>query len=422
LTVCALLQGVPAAALRHKLKTLKGTIWAGVADKMAGSNGNAADRLLEALAGKRLAGQSEDETRRYCLAQITRWDVHVDDWLAVDPVFKRRAELPRRTVEEVAGLFSGTRWLWQDWIPRGYLSMIAGKPGAGKSYVAAWLATNAIMGGHFPDDRPTAEDRELAEVMWIDTEATQPLLIERLKLLAAPTTRFWWPLDPKAPGEPFPPVMLSDERWVGIVADLALQHRPVWIIVDALRGAHSADENSSEVQTMLGSAAAIARDVGCAFTFIHHLRKGQKGDKGEVTIDMVRGSSAIVAMMRVIVAVDAPDPTREEKRMRVIKSNLGLCPKPIGIQVDARGPMTLDQAPNVPRGLSAVARAEEFLLAQLQSGPRGVDDLVECAAALGITKRSLQRARSQLKLQPVKLEGHWELSLPPREGQEPPPF
>jgi hypothetical protein len=42
-----------------------------------------------------------------------------------------------------------TEWLWENWIPRGYLSMIVGKPGSG-SPTSPLDAANAIGGGKYP--------------------------------------------------------------------------------------------------------------------------------------------------------------------------------------------------------------------------------------------------------------------------------
>ena len=420
LTVCAILRGTPAAALRHRLKEIQGTVWERIADKVSGaSNGNTGERILQALAGCRLAGMDEDMSRRHCLGQIARWDSLVDEWLLLDPVVSKRGALPRKNMEDVDGILASTTWLWEPWIPRGYLSMIVGRPGAGKSFVAAWVGTNAILGGTYPDGQQAVEDREKAEILWLDTESTQGLLRERLQVLASPKRRFWWPTDPRDAGNAFPAVNLGKDYWLGLVADHALHHRPCWIVVDSLRGSHQADENSSDVQAMLSGAAAIARDVGCGFTFIHHLRKAQHGESGEVTLDMVRGSTAIVAMMRSVIAIDQPDSTQTAVRMRVIKSNLAGFPKPLGLSIDERGPIRLDEAPQVQRTWNATERAVEFLLATLNAGPRVTQEVMAEAESQGITRRAVERARDRLRCVSVKIEGHWEMSLPVRDGQSP---
>lgn len=419
LVVAAILRGVPRAALRHRIQQLKGSAWGKVADAVSPTrNGSGGEKLLEAFEGVRVVGRTEAETRRQMLAEVAHFDQHVDTWLAEDPEFKRRNELPMRSLAEVAGMFDEIEWVWEGWIPVGFLSMIAGVPGVGKSFVAQWIAGNLVLGGQFPDGTQCPEDQG-RKILWIDTEGTTQLLVERAREMGIPGDRFIWPLDPKHPTEDFPAVDLSKDYWVGLVSDFALRVRPAWIVVDALRGAHSMDENSSDVQKMLGYCAALARDVKCGFSFVHHLRKRHPGEN-EVTMEMVRGSSALAAMMRVIVAVDAPDPLSDEIRLRLLKSNLGKKPDPVGLRLEDSGPVRLDGAPSAPRRLTAVELAAEFLRLRLEKGPVASVEIFAEAAEKGISKASITRARYQLNIVPVKMEGHWEWSLPARREEEEP--
>lgn len=419
LTVCALMRGTRRAALKHRLKQLEGTAWGHIAEAVANvSNGNGATRLRNAMDSIRLAGMDAETTRKHLMGEIVRWDAFVDGWLLDDAEFIRRRGLPDKTVEEVSGMFDDTTWLWEDWLPRGNLSMICGRPGVGKSWVAAWIGANLIANGSLPDGSH-AEQAQDSCVVWIDTEGTHNLLVRRLKLLAVAGGRFKWPLDPNNASDPFPVVDFAKPHWMTTVMDYAIDKMPIWIVVDSLRGAHGADENSSEVQAMLSNCAAIARDVGCGFTFLHHLRKSNQWETGEITLDMVRGSSAIAAMMRVVIAIDQPDVTNKALRMRVIKSNLSLMPEPVGIELRADGPVRLDWSPSVPRPMSAADRACEFLVARLQQGPRPAIEMLEEAKQLGISQASLIRARAKLMIVVARIEDHWEWSLPVKEGQIP---
>ena len=423
LTVAAILRGNPQAALRNHIVRLKGTVWGAIASKITGStNGTSAEKLIGATAGLRLAGETVDKTRRLLLAKIVEQEPRLDAWLANDEQFKRRSAMPRKNIKEVAGMFDDTEWLWDGWIPRGYLSMIVGRPGAGKSYVAAWLASNAILGGKFPDGHDSELDRKTSEIMWIDTEASHALMVQRLKIMGGPLTRFFWPLDPTNPGESFPAVNLAKQKWAEIVADMAYSNKPAWIFVDSLRGSHGSDENSSDMQTVLATSAAIARDVHCGFTYVHHLRKAAPGETPEVTLDMVRGSTAIVAVARVVIAIDAPDPLRPEKRMRVIKSNLAEMPEAIGISIGAGGPLVIGDIPKPPKRFSAVDKAKEFLLVRLRLGPAPQQELIEDAEAQGISTISLRRAQRDLGVVATKtrgINGYWQWALPAHEGQVP---
>lgn len=43
------------------------------------------------------------------------------------------------------------RWLWQDWLPEGKLSLLAGSPGTGKTTLAVAMAAIVSAGGVWPD-------------------------------------------------------------------------------------------------------------------------------------------------------------------------------------------------------------------------------------------------------------------------------
>ena len=81
------------------------------------------------------------------------------------------------------------------------------------------------------------------------------------------------------------------------------------IVVDSLRGAHRGRENDSDLISLVGWLAAMARDTGKPVLLTHHLRKRSQGEGEEVTLDRIRGTSAILQPARVVWALDRPDPT-----------------------------------------------------------------------------------------------------------------
>ena len=93
-------------------------------------------------------------------------------------------------------------------------------------------------------------------------------------------------------------------------------HKPYLVVIDALRSAHKGDENSSRVAGVLEPLAEIARDTGVAILVIHHLRKLAHGE--EVSMDSTRGSNALTAICRSILAIDAPDPEPQEPLAAVV--------------------------------------------------------------------------------------------------------
>ena len=417
LLISALLRGWPLRAFRHRMPELEETAWGTIAKRVAGANGNGADKLVAAFRGIQAPGKDEDETRRGMLGTIAKMDPLVDDWLQTDPEIVRLLGLPSVSFADVADMLHATSWLWEGWIPKGNVSMLVGRPGVGKSMALAWFATKLLAGGTMPDG---AEIEPMGgNIMWIDTEGTQALTLERLTRMGADLSRFEWPIDPGKRSDPFPMIDLAEKKWIDIIADLAIVKRPASIIVDSLRGSFRGSEKESErMQEVLGAAAAIARDVCCGHVFSHHLRKLMPGENSEVTLDDVRGSGAIVAMARVVVAIDQPDRESKALRLRALKSNLAAFPKPLGLEVGERIEWT-DKVPEAPRRETTVDKAREFLITRLVKGPVSSIELFEEAQAMGISKKSLFRARESARVTTVKMEdGKWHWALRPDRDEE----
>lgn len=196
--------------------------------------------------------------------------------------------------------------------------------------------------------------------------------------------------------------------------DLIELERPPLVIVDSLRGAHRGNENSSEMLEIMSRLAGLARDFNVALLIVHHLRKLnmiEQKNHAKVTLDRVRGSSAIVQLCRVIWAIDQPDPGSEYKRLSVIKSNLGRFPEPLGFWITDHG-VEWGEAPTEPHVETATDRAVDYLKDALRRGARDAVDLFDEADQLGISSSALKREKSHLGVPSIKENGHWKWSLP----------
>jgi len=57
--------------------------------------------------------------------------------------------------------------------------------------------------------------------------------------------------------------------------------------------------------------------------------------------------------------------------------------------------------------------AEEFLKRELRDGPRKAQEMLALAKQVGISERTLARARTRIRVQSEQKRGHWKWSLPP---------
>ena len=304
-----------------------------------------------------------------------------------DDLYRRR-QVPDSdfiNAADLSGTLHRTEWLWSDWLPRGYLTVLAGDAGLGKSVLALWIAL--AVNGNLPWPDNSSPPEEPGNVLWVDTEGTQALLCERLADWRQAGDRI---LFPGADG--LAQIRLDVKDGVKGVTALALKTDSCLVVIDSLRAAHHADENSSEMTRFLTENAGAALDNHLAVLLIHHLRKRSQFEGEDVTLDRLRGSTVIGATARVVWALDKPDLADEAVRLRVIKSNLSQLPPPLGLTISGQG-VEFGEAPETYREPTAMDEAIEFLRCQLERKPRPRFELLPEAEAQGIRPRTLDRAK-----------------------------
>jgi hypothetical protein len=170
---------------------------------------------------------------------------------------------------------------------------------------------------------------------------------------------------------------------------------------------------ANSVRSKMNRLKTIAEKTGCAVILVGHLNKNAGGKANYRGL----GSIDFSAAARSILAIGKPPEHPEIRVMVHQKSNLG----PIG-QSMAFGledgkvnwlgsyditPEELFSAPvprnNIRKSLSATA----FLLQYLSNGKKPSEEILQAAEKLGISKRTLMRAKEELKILSVKICGCW---------------
>ncbi len=247
-------------------------------------------------------------------------------------------------------------------------------------------------------------------VLWIDTEASQALLLERAKAWSIPLDRIRLPSS-----EPLSDVQLDDEATWQIIEEMIDEEPPLLIVIDSLRGAHGGDENDSKIVALLKQFAALARRANCPVLVTHHLRKSKETESKAtpVNIDRVRGSTAIVAMARIVLAIDAPDPLKPGvQKLTAVKSNLGPLAQPLGFEVKGDG-VAWQEPPAALIKLSKRHGANKLLLELLADGPVPYQGIERAAKEANISMATMEHAKADLGITSEK-DGHagWSWQLP----------
>jgi len=298
-------------------------------------------------------------------------------------------------------------WCWRGWLPKGYLTLLVGEPGVGKSILALRLCA-AFLGASelWPDSE--RYEGEIGKVLWCEAEAAQPLNLERAKSWGLPLDRLVFPFE-----DPMRDIQLDNPEHRRALTALVRREDIVFVVIDSFSGARKGDENSSEALATVHWIAELARDSGRPILITHHLRKqGLLDADDRVSLARVRGYSGIVQPARIVLALDTPDPMDEDtRRLSMIKSNLGRFPEPLGLQVTDAGVIFCD-APEPPKRHSALDEAKEAIRDILESGPIPSGDVQNELDARGISRNTGNRAKRELGVVSRKEGKTWHWGLP----------
>jgi hypothetical protein len=299
-------------------------------------------------------------------------------------------------------------WDWENWLAKGFLNFLVAVTGEGKSILSLRICGCYLLGWPWPDGTPFTG--KTGNVVWCEAEAAQALNLDRAKKWRLPVDRILNPL-----GDPLSDFRLTNADHKGKLAIMAMRPDVMFMVVDSLSGADPTAEKSTEDACNVNWLASLARDCNKPIQLTHHLRKrGLFDTEGIVNLDRVRGSSSILQYSRLIWALDAPDLTNtENKRLAVIKSNLGKKPEPVGLTIDDSG-VTFGAAPEIPRTETVLDKAVDLMLALLADEPLKMTVIEDEFKQAGISTASMRRAKDKLKVISIKDSSGWKWGLPVR--------
>jgi len=306
--------------------------------------------------------------------------------------------------------FEPITWLWENWLPVGMISMLAARPGTGKSLVALDLCRRIIAGEGWPDG--STQTRPGASCIYVDAENVPAILNKR--------SVEWerWGMDrrriyPVIPEQDHDIVNLGDDHYRNLLWGMACKLKPALIVIDSLRDILPAGESAVEdVRSTLAFLSNLAVQNCAAVLIVHHLRKGQQSGQlalmDSIDLDQVSGSGYIGGRARVIMGLTkvqtGPDPDKNgPRKLEIVKTNLGEYPADLGITFERMPPDGLKltwtgQAPKRYQEPTLRDGAVEWLLAFLEDAGEPVSPkaVVEAAEAAGFSRATIYRAREEL--------------------------
>lgn len=217
-------------------------------------------------------------------------------------------------VERIAGLF-----------PRGYISVVASMPGAGKTWLMQYLACQLSIGGKILDGIVAKSPRYKSVIL--AGETGKRMLDKRL----AATN---WQYEPKnirvyeaikwaKLGIPY---MINTTEGQATIAAVVEAERPTVLWLDTFISFHTAEESKmSEMTAVYQFMLRMASFYNMAIVLNHHTRKkpsSNNGDRPKYTQDDVIGSSAGIRLANAvyIISVEEQDAGHSVQTVKNVKS------------------------------------------------------------------------------------------------------
>ncbi len=296
-------------------------------------------------------------------------------------------------------------WLIGGYIPRGEISILAGDGGAGKTSAWCALAAAVSFGGRsflesaIPDPVPV---RAPGTVLYFSSEdSNEYVLRKRLRQNGADLNRIKT-LD--SADDRFQLLTLNGDFLERLVA----AHRPALCVFDPLQafigGANMVSR--AEMRECLKRLHPIGEKYGTAFLIIMHTNK-QQGVWGR---NRLSDSSDIWDISRSVMIV-GNTPQEGIRYISHEKSNYGPLGETVLFSIDGESTVIrrgsspkkdreyVAEAARIARAAPAAEEAKAFILDYLndEGGSCTVGDLDEAAEAFGISRHTLQKAKSSLE-------------------------
>ncbi len=331
-------------------------------------------------------------------------------------------------------------WLWDGWLPRGKLAIVAGAPGGGKTTLALGFAATVSTGGRWPDGTRAATGDVL---IWSGEDDIRDTLVPRLAAMNADLSRVSFVSDAIeiVDGEPRKAAFDPARHLDGLIARIA-KAPPALLIIDPIVSAIAGDSHkNTETRRGLQPLVDLARTLNVAVVGISHF---SKGTAGRDPTERVTGSVAFGAVARVVM-VAASKTEEDGSKRRVLmrsKSNIGADSGGYGYDIEqqelalhpgiyasavtwreavegtARDMLAEAEAPpptdDDEDESSALDEAKRFLCELLADGEVGAKQVRAAATDAGVSWRTVRRAKEDLRIKPRKSrqDALWYWSLP----------
>ena len=313
-------------------------------------------------------------------------------------------------------------WLWKPYLPTGMLAMLSGDPSSGKTYASLSIGASFTV-GRVPCCDVACEP---GDIVYLTVENSPAhVLRPRFDSLGGDPRRFHLLLGTidEIEGEKskFSAMSLSE---VDVLEETIQTTKARLVVIDPIQsflGAGVDFHRSNETRPVLDGLARLAEKHSCCILLVRHISKASTNRAIHRGLGSIDFTGAVRSEL--LAGSDSSDPNR--RALVHIKSNVGKLGASVGFVIDDAGfrwtgesslTATAILAPEARSDdVSAMKEATEFLKQALAHGGRSANDLIEQASAMGISFRTLKRAKANVGVKSQKGSGMdqpWEWVLP----------
>lgn len=323
-------------------------------------------------------------------------------------------------------------WLWDQYLPLGKLTLLAGSGGTGKSTIAFSFAGTVSNGGTWPDGSCCNTAGNV--LIWSSEDDPADTIKPRLLAVCANVRRccaIRGATDKQGVGRSFDPATDMSELREAVLSIGGIS----LLIIDPIVSAVTGDMNkANDVRRSLQTFVDFAAEMNCAVLGITHFAKATAGKD---SAERILGSSAFKDFSRTALVVAKNDETNERALARA-KSNLSADADGFSYSIEALqlhknivatrivwGDALKGSARSILAKIEGDGRedgdkmkaAKQFLIEMLRNGALPAKELLKQAReGYGITEDTLRRAYKEIGVKPNRVgfgsNGAWMWALP----------
>ncbi len=297
-------------------------------------------------------------------------------------------------------------WLWYQFVPYGKITIIQGDPGEGKTTLVLQMIAKLTRGETIINE----ETKEPINVIYQTAEDGLSDTIKPRLVAANADCSKVLVIDDKET-----PLTMLDVRLEKAISETGAR----LVVLDPIQGFLGADvdmHRANEIRPVMKHIAEIAEKYRCAIILVGHMNKNSNGKssyRGLGSIDFQAAARSVLIVGRV----------KGEPEVRVVchvKSSLAPEGKSIAFRLDKEEgfqwigeyDVSVDDLLAADNRGQKVREAKEFLKEILKSGSMTQKEISEEAENHGIKNKTLWNAKSDLKVESVKIGNQWFWMLP----------